>query len=257
MVTEGVFTPAHVLAEAIRRREVSSVEVVEAYLAQIARHNPDLDAVVTLDEEGARVKAREADAALVRGEQWGPLHGVPITLEDLHPTSGMRSTWGGLPRLADHVPAEDGTVGARLKEAGAVSCSARPTGPKSGQTPYSPGPTTPGIRDAPPAGRAPVPAQLSLRGSRPWTSAGTRWVPSRTQPTIAVSTGFGRPNTEFPSPVCSSSTGPQVSRDDGRRTYGAERGGPAPRAAHYLRARRSRHPRATRPVARSRAVQDG
>ena len=75
---------------------------------------------MTLDEEGARVKAREADAALVRGDQWGPLHGVPITLEDLHPTSGMRSTWGGLPRLADHVPAEDGTVGARLREAGAV-----------------------------------------------------------------------------------------------------------------------------------------
>jgi len=120
MVTEGVFTPAHVLAEAIRRREVSSVEVVEAYLAQIARHNPDLNAVVTLDEDGARVKAREADAALVRGEQWGPLHGVPITLEDLHPTSGMRSTWGGLPRLADHVPAEDGAVAARIKEVGAV-----------------------------------------------------------------------------------------------------------------------------------------
>ena len=53
MVTEGVFTPAYVLAEVIRRGEVSSVEVVEAYLAQIARHNPDLNAVVTLDEDGA------------------------------------------------------------------------------------------------------------------------------------------------------------------------------------------------------------
>ncbi len=69
MVTEGVFTPAHVLAEAIRRREVSSVEVVEAYLAQIARHNPDLNAVVTLDEDGARMRAREADAALASGEE--------------------------------------------------------------------------------------------------------------------------------------------------------------------------------------------
>ena len=75
MVTEGVFAPAHVLVEAIRRREVSSVEVVEAYLAQIARHNPDLKAVVTLDEDGARIRAREADAALARGEEWGPLHG--------------------------------------------------------------------------------------------------------------------------------------------------------------------------------------
>jgi hypothetical protein len=68
IVTEGVFTPAHVLAEAIRRREVS-LEVVEAYLAQIARHNPDLNAIVTLDEDGARVKAQEADAALAQGEE--------------------------------------------------------------------------------------------------------------------------------------------------------------------------------------------
>jgi amidase len=120
MVADGVFAPAYVLAEAIRRREVSSEEVVEAYLAQISRHNPRLNAVVTLDEEGARVRAREADVALVRDETWGELHGVPITLEDAHPTSGIRTTWGGLPRLADHVPAEDGTVAARLKAAGVV-----------------------------------------------------------------------------------------------------------------------------------------
>ena len=68
MVIEGVFAPAHVLVEAIRRREVSSLEV-EAYLAQIARHNPDLQAVVTLDEDGARIRAREADAALASGEE--------------------------------------------------------------------------------------------------------------------------------------------------------------------------------------------
>ena len=68
-MTEGVFMPAHVLAEAMRRREVSSLEVVEAYLAQIARHNPDLNAIVTLDEDGTRVKAQEADAALAQGEE--------------------------------------------------------------------------------------------------------------------------------------------------------------------------------------------
>jgi amidase len=120
MVTEGVFAPAHVLAGAIRRREVSSLEVVDIYLAQIARHNPDLNAIVTLDEDGARIKGQEADAALARGEEWGPLHGLPITLEDAHSTSGMRTTWGGLPRLADYVPEEDGTVAARLKAAGAI-----------------------------------------------------------------------------------------------------------------------------------------
>src|SRR5918993_5909188 len=120
MVAEGVFAPAHVLAGAIRRREVSSEELVDAYLVQVSRHNPHLHAIVTLDEEGARSRARAADAALGRGEKWGVLHGVPISLEDIHPTSGVRTTWGGLPRLADHVPEEDGTVAARLKAAGAI-----------------------------------------------------------------------------------------------------------------------------------------
>ncbi|MBA2713465.1 MAG: amidase, partial [Rubrobacteraceae bacterium] len=64
MVADGVFAPAHVLAEAVRQREVSSAEIVDAYLAQIARHNSKLNAVVTLDEECARERAREADAAL-------------------------------------------------------------------------------------------------------------------------------------------------------------------------------------------------
>jgi amidase len=117
---DTIFAPAHVLAQAIQHREVSSVEVVEAYLAQIARRNSQLNAVVTLDEDGARQRAQEADAALVRGEVWGSLHGLPITLEDAHPTSGVRSTWGGLLRLAEHIPEEDGTVAARLKAAGAI-----------------------------------------------------------------------------------------------------------------------------------------
>ena len=120
MVADEVFMPAHVLADAIRQREVSSVEIVDAYLAQTSRHNPKLNAVVTMDEEGARARAQEADAALGRGETWGALHGVPITLEDAHPAAGVRLTWGGLPRLADYVAQEDGTVAARLKAAGAV-----------------------------------------------------------------------------------------------------------------------------------------
>ena len=120
MVTEGVFTPAHVLAEAMRRREVSSVEVLDDHLAHIASHNPDLNAIVTLDEDGARLRAQEADAALGRGETWGSRHGVPITLEDAHPTSGIRTAWGGLPRLADHIPEKDDTVAMRLKAEGAI-----------------------------------------------------------------------------------------------------------------------------------------
>src|SRR5258708_5212089 len=107
------------LADAIRTRRASSTEALEAHLARISEENPRLNAVITLDEEAARMQAREADEALARGEVWGPLHGVPMTLKDGHSTKGMRTTCGYEP-LADYVPEEDGTVAARLKAAGAI-----------------------------------------------------------------------------------------------------------------------------------------
>lgn len=107
------------LAAAIRARSTSSLEVVEAFLARIRAVNPALNAIVTLDEEGARRQARGADAALSRGELWGPLHGVPITLKDGHATAGLRTTAGHV-TLAHHVPAFDGIVAARMKRAGAI-----------------------------------------------------------------------------------------------------------------------------------------
>jgi amidase len=113
------FAPAHRLAAAIRDRTVSAVEVVEAQLARIARYNPKLNAIVTLDAEGARGRAVAADAATARGESRGPLHGVPVTLKDGHETKGMR-TVAGLEQCRDHVPATDGAVAARLKAAGAI-----------------------------------------------------------------------------------------------------------------------------------------
>lgn len=116
---EVLFLSAQTLAGRIRGRELSSTEVLEAHLAQIARQNPALNAIVTLDEAGARERARAADAALARGEIWGPLHGVPVTLKDSHAVRGMRTT-AGFPPLADYVPAEDGAVAARLRGAGAV-----------------------------------------------------------------------------------------------------------------------------------------
>ncbi|HEV8194043.1 MAG TPA: amidase, partial [Ktedonobacterales bacterium] len=74
--------------------------------------------IVTLDEERAYQWAQAADSALVHGETWGPLHGVPFTLKDAHATAGMRNTTGFPP--LDHVPPEDGTVAARLKAAGGI-----------------------------------------------------------------------------------------------------------------------------------------
>jgi amidase len=115
----GVFSSTTQLAEAIRAGQVSATEVLSGHLAQIATHNPAVNAVITLDAEGAREHARKADEATARGENWGPLHGVPFTLKDAHATAGVRTTTGFLP-LADYVPQEDGAVAARLKDAGGI-----------------------------------------------------------------------------------------------------------------------------------------
>jgi len=115
-----LFAPTYEVAAAIRQRHVSAVEVLDAYLAQIARHNAALNAAVTLAADAARARAQAADAALAGGQVWGPLHGVPMTLEDCHATAGIRSTWGGFAPLADHIPSEDSTVATRLKAAGAI-----------------------------------------------------------------------------------------------------------------------------------------
>src|SRR2546423_148080 len=102
-----VFSSATQLAVAIRAGSVSAVELLEAHLAQIDTHNPALNAIVTLDADGARERAREADAALARGDVGGPLHGVPFPLKDPHARGGMRTPPGSPP--LDHVPQEDGT----------------------------------------------------------------------------------------------------------------------------------------------------
>jgi len=114
-----VFSSTTQLANAIRAGHVSATEVLEAHLTQVDTHNPALNAVIIMDAEHAYERAREADAALARGEVWGPLHGVPFTLKDAHATVGMRTTTG-FPPLADYVPMVDSTVTARLKTAGGI-----------------------------------------------------------------------------------------------------------------------------------------
>jgi amidase len=118
-MSELVFRTARELAGIIRDRHASAEEVLDAHLRQIAKYNPVLNAVVTLDEEGARRRAREADEALARGEVWGPLQGVPVTIKDCYETAGVKTT-SGFPPLKKHVPTEDATVVARLRAAGAV-----------------------------------------------------------------------------------------------------------------------------------------
>jgi amidase len=113
-----VFSTTTELAAAIRTGRASATEALDAHLAQIESHNPALNAIVTMDAEQARTRARAADDARARGEVWGPLHGVPFTLKDALATAGMRTT-SGFPPL-DHVPGDDSTVAARLKAAGGI-----------------------------------------------------------------------------------------------------------------------------------------
>lgn len=107
------------LARAIQRKECSASEALEAHLGRIAQKNATLNAIVTLTEEAARNRARAADDALSRGQSWGPLHGVPLTLKDTLETAGVRTT-AGHPPLKDYMPERDSTVAARLKAAGAI-----------------------------------------------------------------------------------------------------------------------------------------
>ncbi len=113
------YSSARAIADAVRETRISCVEVVDAFLARIEEVNPALNAVVQLRADGARSDARRADAALARGEPWGPLHGLPLTIKDSLDTAGMISTGGTLGR-AEFVPAQDATVVLRLREAGAI-----------------------------------------------------------------------------------------------------------------------------------------
>jgi Asp-tRNA(Asn)/Glu-tRNA(Gln) amidotransferase A subunit family amidase len=107
------------LGDALRRRTMSSGELVERSLREADRLGPALNAFVTVDEEGARAAARRADQELAEGLDRGPLHGIPVAVKDLLDTAGLRTTMGSR-HFADHVPGHDAAVVRRLRTAGAV-----------------------------------------------------------------------------------------------------------------------------------------
>jgi amidase len=113
------FRSATDLAAALRRREVSAREVLDAHLAQIARWNPVVNAIVTSTIDHAVERAGTLDDAVARGQEPGPLHGLPIAHKDLVDTAGIRTTYGS-PIYADHVPDEDEPFVTRVRDAGAV-----------------------------------------------------------------------------------------------------------------------------------------
>src|SRR5262245_50833654 len=106
------------MAEVIRLRKVSPVEVARAHLERIEMLNPVLNAIVTV-APAAMDRARAAEEFLMRGGDVGALHGIPVTVKDTIETAGLRTTSGSKMR-ARYVPEIDAPAVARLKAAGAI-----------------------------------------------------------------------------------------------------------------------------------------
>ena len=106
-------------AAAVRRRDISARELLELHLARIGERNPELNAIVSLDEERARAGALAADEALASGVEVGALHGLPFAFKDTHAVAGWRTTYGS-PLFRDHVPEQDELLVERVRRAGVV-----------------------------------------------------------------------------------------------------------------------------------------
>jgi len=116
---ESAFASATRLAGEIRDRRIGCLELLDFYLARAERHNPALNAIVVWQIDKARERARAADAALARGECWGPLHGIPMTVKESFNVAGLPTTFGN-PLWKDNVAAGNAFLIDRLIEAGAV-----------------------------------------------------------------------------------------------------------------------------------------
>lgn len=110
--------PASEMARLVRGREISPVEVLDACMERVERLNPTINAVVTLNPR-AREEALELERRIARGENVGPLAGLPVGIKDVTQVGGLRCTFGS-PLFSDHVPEEDALVVRRFREAGAV-----------------------------------------------------------------------------------------------------------------------------------------
>ena len=114
-----IFDSAHEILEKIKQREVSSLEVLESFLAQVEKVNPKINAIVALDIERAKEKAKEADNKISLKSKLGPLHGLPMTIKDAFEVEGIVST-GGNPAWKDNIPKRNAEAVQRLVDAGAI-----------------------------------------------------------------------------------------------------------------------------------------
>jgi amidase len=113
------YASATMAASAIQAKQVSSAELTKLMLDRIEKLNPKINAIVTITAEAAMQRAKEADAALAKGEIWGPLHGLPCTIKDTFETVGVRTT-AGAAFLKSYVPKQDAIAVARMRTAGMV-----------------------------------------------------------------------------------------------------------------------------------------
>jgi amidase len=114
-----LYKSAFELATEIKAQTLKSREVLEFFLARVEAHNPKINAVIAFDVERARERADAADAAAAAGEDWGPLHGVPLTIKDALCTEGL-VTVGGIPECKDNIPKTNAIGVQRYIDAGAI-----------------------------------------------------------------------------------------------------------------------------------------
>jgi len=107
------------LASLIRRKKVSALELLDHFLARVDKYNPKLNAIIWMDRDKARKRAKAADAALAKGKRLGPLHGVPMTIKESYQVAGSPTTWG-LPAMKDNVTETTSVAAQRMIDAGAT-----------------------------------------------------------------------------------------------------------------------------------------
>ena len=113
------FASATQLTAKIRDRKIGCLELLDFFLARAGKYNPRLNAIIAWQIDKARDRARAADAALARGESWGPLHGLPMTVKESFNLMGLPTTFGN-PAWRDNVPPANAVLVDRLERAGAV-----------------------------------------------------------------------------------------------------------------------------------------
>lgn len=116
---DRAFASATELSNQILEGRIGCLELLDFHLARVERHNPALNAVVVQQLDEARTRARAADAALARGERWGPLHGIPMTVKESFNVAGLPTTFGN-PLWKDNIPTGNAFMIDRLLQAGAI-----------------------------------------------------------------------------------------------------------------------------------------